>query len=896
MALHIVRADAGVARAKVLNQIKNHDPKTVELYQVKDALGVKGGKPDDPSIPHTIEFAIGILEGFYKNNPDNLQVAIKLAQDYEAEGYALLNRVASLQNRVEAAKYFKSAEDIYNYKADGEHFSIPEQVRCLGLARVHKIQGSMNGSLEDGEGAIISYKQALNDLENVSDNNNEKKQLRSEINHELGGEHASLWQGEELGRKGELPERLRDDCPKAITYFGNSLKILGVRTTDSFSDIMSGLSVLPEEKQLFGCRVLIRMEMVKEMIAAEESDSEDKSAIYEATIANLGTLKDTINETRKKATQNGEQPFMPQEAIDALVRDINLNIGRLRLWNKEYDEAGEIFEKVIQDKDRLLDPEKGKDLFSVLPANPKADDIEKGAAEILKTVPDENNLAAIICLGESWKWRKENRDKDLAESLLGLAVSETVLSSEKLPIISYCPLYLQEEVKHALLKGVGEMKLVVAGSSNPGITDYHIGLESIPLPFELAGCAGYGSGEMDYVRTYDRYGNAVHSRDPYHYYYLEIGKYDGDRDRRFLTGGARFFSDPQNVSIQEYKLHGSFDLDLPAKYKLFGSKSPVKFFVEGIFSMAHIDDKDCFFNTIGRGNETSDPMNWMYQIGIQPYANKWFESAVTFIDQYYGYNDQYVGFNYPSLDKPELKSIGLQAKFVDEKFIGGPLTVTGGLSVPLKDTFPFLTDDLFESSASCELKYEHKYFDAALSVSNYVTGLQTKTTTVGFKAGFNESLLSLFLKPRKKSAIKASPAGSPQDQPKKDAGSAPVPKPVEVNINQLEPGKFEVKQAELPKKDDIFKAEEKIEIKLPTAYNNVRIAEEAEQPAQTSGKGVPAQKKAAPAGNDVGLKRSLFSLLKGPDPITVAENLDEKARASRAADQLMALLNKPILI
>lgn len=86
-------------------------------------------------------------------------------------------------------------------------------------------------------------------------------------------------------------------------------------------------------------------------------------------------------------------------------------------------------------------------------------------------------------------------------------------------------------------------------------------------------------------------------------------------------------------------------------------------------------------------------------------------------------------------------------------------------------------------------------------------------------------------------------------------------------------------------------------IKLPAAYNNVRIEQKGSEPVRSAGNDVPSQKKAAPDGNNnVGIKRSLFSLVKEQEPAAAAEDHDEKTRASRAADQLMALLTNRKLI
>jgi hypothetical protein len=909
LAIRIVLADVSLARANILCQRKINDPASVELYRVKEAKA-------------EIEKAISFLEGYNSKNANNLQVKMKLAQAYEAKGYALLNRVAAMQGLDEVKQCFVDAKDIYNYKADGENSSIPAQSRYLGLARAYKVFGIIEGAQGRGDEAEASYNTALSYLKNVSDNI-EKRRLEYELNFELGGAISSLWPKEEMGDEGESPKTLIDRCQLAVPYFNKALEGLIAGPADSFSDILKDLSSLPEEKRLYGYKVLLRMEMVKTI------SNEDQEDLYKAAISNLEVL-------RSEAAQFTPE-FMDIRTKTMLVREIDLNIGRLHLWNKDDDKAREIFANVIQYKN-------GRSLSDILKADPKAD-IVKEAAAILKALPDDNNLAAVIHLGESWMWSEDDRDNDLAESLLDLPASDEVLSSDKLSLKKYCPLYLKNEVEHTLATGGGGgLEIAAGGSGNGKITDYYSVVQGIKLVAGITAKIGVGAGYVKYPKRLtfiDQDNKLAHKvedkDDAYSHLDLGISKYFNGKN--FMALDFSQYWMPQDISIQEITGRGGFGVKLPNKLTVFG---------DGKISFLNMNDPKNYRGSIGRANEPDNPLDGEARIGLEYKGIKGLlgkkvpvELTLSLSDIYshWDYNNVDHGMGYPPLSEQNALNPAIELRLFKSLKISadGRIPFMPDLIGKGQSPFPHYLDGWSAgSSAILSLKPvtitagwsrfvtgDHFHMDNTFSL-NVALKLPARlkhfenVTTKDVPAVHQRELPKEEVKP----AAAPQPAGIQQAElPQKEAANAYVEHAVkagktlhDIVMNELKKIKagrgdnsrvtkeeYNAYLAEFKKLNigsdgmmDSYSGEQKNrvaglaakyntagdplhwlfvgqKIKLPVPYNNVRIAEKAKTPVQTAGNDVPAQKKV---------------------PTPAAESRDEKIRTSKAADQLMALLDK----
>lgn len=679
LALNIVLADACLARANILcqrkiqNNIKISDPALVELYRVKEALGVKNGKPEDP---HTIEYAISMLEGFKQKNANNLQVNLKLAQAYEAKGQILLNQVAAVQNLEKAQKSFEDAQTIYS--------NMPRKdVKNLGLARIYKSLGDIRGAQgkcvieenskgEKEKGAKEYYEDALtllnlNNLNNVSDSD-ETKRLRAELYFALGGTLASLWQGEEIRDKGESPDSLIARCPAALANFKKALELLGVSSGD-----VSDLSKVTEEKALFASRILLRMEMTK-------------------TIGNSGYYSGALSELDKlqKWVIPFKTVFLLPAAVSMLSREIDLNMGRIYLWMEKCVEARKIFGHVLQDRN-------GIDLAAALAADKKTK-IETEASRILKDFPDEGNFAAAVHLAESYRWKESERDLDLSDYLLNLVYSN-----------GYCPLYLRNEAVRELNAKYGAQPAFEISYSNKGkLDDRSIGIKDFSL-WGLSFYARAGAGNMNYTREYDAYGQAVTARDSYHHFDLGVSKWlDDGTDRTFMSlDFSKNSLPPKGLSSRAIKFSAGYGQKLSEKFSLFGRWQS---------AVLSIKDPKKFLETIGRGNETENPVNIEEQAGLQ-YTNSWLKASASYIHDEWGWDELTCGMGYPPMKSSN--AVSLTGELNTDKW-----RLAGEYRLPLGA-------NMFQSSASASLTRDFKNFAVTASVANYVTDLHRKSTVFG---------------------------------------------------------------------------------------------------------------------------------------------------------------------
>ncbi len=566
----ITAADVHIFCAEILSNMKGKAG-SVEWHLMKEAQA-------------EAQKAINCLtkKEFYEKNANNLQVKMKLAQANETKGYALLNCVAALkETKEEAKKCFETAEALYKGGS------------ILGMARMRKGIGDVNMSLGQCADAKKDYEGALKYLEGAPVSK-EERWLQADICFGLGIVFNSLLQGEEISDDGDSPQRLIDDCPKAFEQYIKALELLGVSSDDlkgvyskkeilavsskdipeislkdAFRKILKDLKELPEEKRLFGYNILLKIEMGNTISNERQED------LYKAALSNLGnpSIKESIKGTLSAEVAQFSPYFLDAKAVSMLAREIDLNIGRLRLWNKDFIEARKIFASVLQDKN-------GKSLYDILKANQNADVTEEVAA-IIRTLPDDINLAAVIHLGESWKWSDDDKDDDQAGLLLDLPVSEKERSSEGLPIKSYCPNYLNDEAERVSSGSSSRANISAGVSANGKITDYHVAAQSKPIAF-LGGITaniGGGAGLVQYkVREpfIDQYNNVTHKlgdkKDVYAHFDLGVSKYWNDKDYAGLDI-FQFFMPPENFSIhtQEIALRGGYGIKLPKNSRSLGT-------------------------------------------------------------------------------------------------------------------------------------------------------------------------------------------------------------------------------------------------------------------------------------------------------------------------------------
>lgn len=668
-----------------------------------------------------IDNAIEMLEQLAQSPLYNLQVRIKLAQAYEAKGNKLLNHVAAMCNLDGAVRIFSEARAIY------EMTFIPVRIQSLGLARIDKSLADIcvaKGRCSEAKGL---YERAEKELGAID--SDEKKRILRDIYVGLAGAISSLWENEDVTKEGEPPDSLIARCPASLEYFNKALALVGVSPNTDIQTILSALAGVSEDKRLFGYRVLLRMEMTR-IVGHNE--------LRNGAMANLELLK--------KAVAMSTPIFMSGITIKMFSREIDLNIGKLNLWEEEYDKARDIFWKVLQDKETILKiGEEGKS-----PTDSRK--IEEKIKGRLDSFPDNVNLAAAVYLAESYQWNKNDQDITLAKSLLGPLYKN-----------KGCPLYLRQEAFREFSAQYGD----VGGVRISLLKNNKLAERIISLKFPLGGLVfgvGAGFGDIDHITGYTDKGKEMWDRKPFHHFDFELSKYFDEW--KYLAFRASYYSMPQCLSIQEKTARAGFGQAFS-----LSKKTDLIPFVKAYYLLLTYDAFDEYFKAIGQSNY--NPINKGFSAGVAIENKSSYKASISFDRDVRESNESAYGMPYTFSSATSNVTVAGEANVTDNLRVGGQT------SIPL-----MRGGDMSLSSAGAHLRYDYKKsFSATLNVDHFVDEYKEGSGYLKhFSAGLNLEIPLPAIK-------KAISGGSEEEVPKTLPLNLPMP------LRSSEP----VVQNELPK-------------------------------------------------------------------------------------------------